>query len=1305
MIGIDTQETIAKMSVNSTAISLVSASKGSLWEWLRLTIELITFILTLIMACFTTIQAQASPIQLTLWERSSAEVMPNVPRQGELPTSSLGVHDSQNIELTARSGVEQEIFTEAFPASSSILQLETPTDLPFSQTPYHPRHFDAVNDGEQNPSQPLSWEQSSESSQVLLTELNVEETKTVDLKSSEPQMEEYDKTLTMSSDPLELSSGKTPVKTFPEEVLAEDKTDAKVSGKVSFQSILEEETRLGGEFINGRVDLVQKWHQKKSVQSSSPVSTEQTPPRSSWSQSSPKGSEQINGRVDLIAQWFKAQANPKEDSWSFSQTLESLLESPFLLDLENLTFGEPVQSSTMFSSPSTLKSSPSVSSQPQLLLPTSPAVPRLNPTQPGNIVPRDGRPLDTGTNAHELLNLVEDVPNSSVPQPPSYVPVIPLEQPQPLSSPPKESSVSPLPPNVPKEVGWQILDIIIENLINDAAGKYPFLVNTSDLLTINPNGFNPQKANTYLSVNLDLDDFSSINPTSKEAFSDPILSNLTMSGYPDEQQFYWILPGNRVVIETQGGHFNTGYQGQDFSRFFLQRATARFGLFGQQAVFAIPQPLSSLIGTEKEEGLQILTGVAEISLPPGIDLQTVPAVRFNLLNIDGQGTNVTKIVRVDNINKATTNDKEGGGSSFVNLDASNAPRFIQAFPTINLQPFLANGLQWRRGEVVSIEDLASIGITVGEPLSGQGFRFDLPLSSKPGIKTLQLNATDNNDLVRLLSNPFLSDRQRDFYYLNSLMWYSGGQGPATIENIELNQGSKDWYRSTVSWSHNRSLLTYDPENIELNYTNVFSNPGISLTYSDFDNTDNKQTLSASFGLLLGGVFAWIAPDDLKTSLDEAHGNYEQVKSLDTLKTKATSQQRRSMNFRLNRTLQNTSSNSALSQVSGSYTFYGNVTPDNSLVLQIRSGIYARAANFYEQTVSDWTNPPWRISSVRPSDFGPLVFTGVNVPIDSTNINYNPVFTLGFAMATDQTGQVILDQTITLDRYSLTAVPFIGGRAVDIDFGRINFIRILERQINTQNYQGYLYFPSLELLLSGTVDDVSYSVSLGGWYNFYPQSAPSIENNQPTSNGSISSENSLGFFLKGLLKADINNIFYDDQNQWDTILTHTPALSLNATTDPNRLNIASLSLSYTLQLLRRNYGGSLTFSTSYSPQGLNAAFENNSLGKIGLFTALNFYHQVGLRFYGSLSLGDTNFYYVESTYDILRNEQWGTVSIGPYASNYVTATRGFNSQIQDNNYGGIFVYTLPNSGLSLRARLGTGETGFRGEINLNGQIKF
>ena len=1060
--------------------------------------------------------------------------------------------------------------------------------------------------------------------------------------------------------------------------------------------------------VNGRIDLVQEWNKKQlaghpALESSALASP--TVSEDYLQQKKTLPPEHINGRVDLIAQWLQAQESSNGDSSSFSSTLESLLEDSFFLDLENIVFGDRVQ--LPFATPvaPASKSPPTLSPSSQLPLPIAPAVPRPNPVQPGGIVSGDNRPLDTGSNAQELLNLVEESQNASPPQTPSYVPVVPLEKPQLPDSPPKESSVSPLPPNVPKEVGWQILDIIIENLITDAASKYPFLVNTSDLLTINPNEFNPQKANTYVNTRLDLDDFSDVSDTSTEAFSDPVLSNFTVSGYPNGQQFYWILPGNRVVIETEGGHFNIGYQGRDFSRSFSQRATSRFGLFGVQAVFALPQALSDIVGTEKGDGLQILSGVAEITLPRGLELNPFSEVQFNLININGQGSNTTKIVRVDDINKATTNDREGGGASFVNLDASNAPRFLQAFPTINLQPFLTEGLQWRRGEEVSVEDFARIGITVGDPLSGQGFRFDRPLSSNPGLKTLQLNTTDNNDLVRLLSNPFLSDRQRDLYYLNSLMWYSGGQGAATIENIELNNTGKDWYRTTVSWSKNRTLLTYHPENIELNYTNIFTNPGLSLTYTDLENTDNKQILNASAGLLFGGIFSFINPGELNSSLDEAHTNYEQVKSLDTLKTKATSQQRRAMNFRLNRTLQNASSNSALSQLSGSYTFYGKTTPNDSLVMQIRSGLYSRAVSFYEQTVSDWTNSPWRISSVRPSDFGPLVFTGVNVPIENTNIDYNPIYTLGFVTAIDQGGEVVFDQTIVLDRYVLTAIPILAGRAADIDFGRINFIRTSERQIETQAYQGYLYLPALEFLLAGTIGDWNYNVSLGSWYNFYPQSAPSIDQNQPPPKSSITTENNLGFFFKSLIKADINHIFYDENNQWETILTHTPALTFNASTEPNRLNISSIGLSYTLQLLRREYGGSLSFSTSYSPQELNAFFENNSLGKLGLFTGLSFYHQAGFRLYGSLSLGDTSFYYLESTYDILRSSQWGTLGIGPYISNYVTATRGFNSQIQDNNYGGIITYSLPNSNMSLRTRLGMGETGFRGELSLNGQIKF
>jgi len=1091
--------------------------------------------------------------------------------------------------------------------------------------------------------------------------------------------------------------------------------------------------------INGRVDLVERWLQgenqsfdttddtqsprlevltsplSKAVQTFSDLDSmltvwELANEHSKKAIASPSSRDLgVNGRVDLVERWLQAENQPfdttKDNPLSltpYSHTLPSLGSDYVFGDF--IFFSEKIEDQLHPRVQNINISTPVVTPSP---------LPKLNSRQmpsvqlaPGSntLVPRSNDlPFSNQTNLEELVTLAED--NAVAQGQPRYVPQIPLENPTPPQPETQEAPASPLPPNVPREVGQKILDIIIENLLDSGASKYPFIINTSDLLTINPSNFTPSKFNSYLNFFLDLDDFESINPVAEEAFSDPVLKNLSASVYPDDQQFYWILEGNRVVIETNGAHFNTGYQGIVSNRAIQQRATSNFSLFGQQAVWALPQTLGSITGVERTDNLQILSGVAQIVLPNNITLDPDLQINFTLNNFDGQGSDFTKIVRVDDVNKGNTSDLEGGGAFFTNLDADNAPRFLQAFPTVNIQGLLNSDVQFRRGETIPLENFQAMGITLGEFFSGQGFRFNNTLTSAPGIKTLQLNASDNNDLVKLLSSPFLTDRERDYHYLNSLMWNSGGQQPATVETIELGQSSEDWYRLTLSWSNNRTLLEYHPEKVELSYTNIFANPGLSLTYRDLGHIDDRQTLNVSLGLAFGGLFYLLNPNHLNNHLDEAHQHYQEARSMAPLKTQATSQERRAMNFRLNRTLQNASSNSSLSQVSGSYTFHGDVTPHNSLLMQVKSGIYGRAVSFFNQTVTDWSEAPIIMSSVRPSDFGPLIFAGINIPIELTSIDYNPVFTLGFVTVQDEGGQLLLEDSIRLDRSVLTTVPIIGGKAADIDFGRITFRQTIDRLITTSNYQGYLYLPALEFDLAGTMGDISYSVALGSWFNLYPQSAPGITENFAPPNSSISKEKSLGLYFKTFVKGDFTHIFYDAQNQWHTILTHTPSLSLNAGANPNRLNISSLGLSYTLQLLRREYNGSVTFSTSYSPQGLNAEFAPNSLGKLGLFTALNFYHQSGLRFSGSLSLGGTSFYGMEVTYDIFQSPTWGVLGLGPYYANYVVATRGFDSQVADSNYGLVINYTLPNSGLGIRAKLGTSESGFRGQLNINGQIKF
>ncbi|MFN5514975.1 MAG: hypothetical protein ACK5CA_09560 [Cyanobacteriota bacterium] len=1026
----------------------------------------------------------------------------------------------------------------------------------------------------------------------------------------------------------------------------------------------------------------------------------------------------VNGRADLVKIWLESKETKVQENESAAKPTASSTKAGEFADARlpretAYAFGELAPLSPELERRLGLEASkpeakpenqPTVSALPPNPTLTSIPAPRQAPG--GNNLILDNRELPFGAqpNLEELVTLAEDQTTAQIP-PPRFVPNVPLETPAPPAPETPEAPASPLPPNVPREVGQKILDIIIENLLDSGAGKYPFILNTSDLLTINPASYTPSKFNTYLNFFLDLDDFESVNPVAEEAFSDPVLKNLSASVYPDDQQFYWILDGNRVVIETNGAHFNTGYQGIIFNRTIQQRATSTFSLFGQQAVWALPQTLGSITGAEGADNLQILSGIAQIVLPSNLTLDPDLQVNFTLNNFDGQGNDFSKIVRVDDVNKGNTSDLEGGGAFFTNLDADNAPRFLQAFPTVNIQGLLNNDVQFQRGETVPLENFQAMGITVGEFFSGQGFRFNNTLTSAPGIKTLQLNASDNNDLVKLLSSPFLTEREKDYYYLNSLMWNSGGQQPATVETIELSQSSEDWYRLTFSWSNNRTLLEYHPEKVELSYTNVFTNPGVSLTYTDLSNIDDRQTLNASLGLAFGGLFYLLNPNHLNDHLDEARQNYTEARSMATLKTQATSQERRAMNFRLNRTLQNASSNSGLSQVSGSYTFQGNITPEDSLLMQVKSGVYTRAVSFFNQTVTDWSEAPIIMDSVRPSDFGPLIFAGVNIPIELTNIDYNPVFTLGFITVQDEGGTLLLEDSIRLDRNVLTTVPIIGGKAADIDFGRISFRQTIDRLITTSNYQGYLYLPALEFVLAGTMGDISYSVALGSWFNLYPQSAPGITENFAPSNSSISKEKALGLYFKAFVKGDFTQIFYDANNQWETILTHTPSLSLNAGTNPNRLNISSIGLSYTLQLLRREYNSSVTFSTSYSPQELNAEFAPNSLGNIGLFTALNFYHQSGFRFSGSLSLGGTSFYALEATYDILQSPEWGVIGIGPYYANYVVATRGFDSQVADSNYGLVINYTLPNSGLGVRAKLGTSETGFRGQLSINGQIKF
>jgi hypothetical protein len=886
-----------------------------------------------------------------------------------------------------------------------------------------------------------------------------------------------------------------------------------------------------------------------------------------------------------------------------------------------------------------------------------------------------------------------------LPIPTDELPPLPLPETQPGEQPeqPPEDR-----PELTTEEKRTLLRALMRNLLDNSATRYPFLVNTSDKLIINPRNFQPAKFQFYSNFSFDLDNLDRNNSAQPEKLSTALMESGNISLYPDEQQFYWVLDGNRVVIETEGKHLNVAIQGNASQRNQRQIAEVATVFWGVQSVFGLPNNFQDLLGDKNLEDLNIIVGSGEIVRPSGDNLGEDFSVNINLIGPDGNL--LEKFILGDERANATTTELEGGGAFFENLDATNAPIFFQGFPTINLQSLLNNGVELEVGSIIPSENLAEAGLTLGDFFTKEGFAFDAPISSFPGVKILRLDQSDNNDIVSILSNPFLSQQERDFYYLNSLMWYNLGQRDPDFFTFNLSNNRKDWSRYTLSWSHNRTLLQYDPEEIKLNYVNVFSNPGLSITTAKLAEADNHQTTNASLGLILGSAFHLINPVNLNETIQEAKEKYQNLEPLATLNTQATSAQRRQMNQRLNDTLNYGNTNSNLHQVSGSYTFASNITPDSSSLWQLRTGLYRRNVLFIGQERAAWSpESPVIITSVRNRDLGPIFFTGVNVPTSLTGINYEESFEFTFLRLETSDGEVLFDQSFVFDNRLdnlFTAAPIIGpGKAYDLSFGRIKLSRFRDRDVQTTFYSGSLYFPSVELVTSGTINNFSYALSTGLWFNLFPDSAPMIERNLGNVIRNATNEMSMGGMLKLSAKADFRNIFYDDQKQWQTIILNSPIFSLNYNTNPNRLNLSTVSLANVFQLVRRDFNVTLYPVLSYSPQVLNPNVNSNRVGNVEAFVLMNLSHQSGWKLNSNISFEQQTRYQIEATYNVIKNEKIGSLEIGPYMGNFFRSFPGFDFLVGSNNYGIKLQYQTPNSGFMLNSRISHGSSGFQGDLNL------
>lgn len=848
----------------------------------------------------------------------------------------------------------------------------------------------------------------------------------------------------------------------------------------------------------------------------------------------------------------------------------------------------------------------------------------------------------------------------------------------------------------------EVREELINFLLNNAAQKYPNIVNTTDAIIIKPNQYKPQDFNFYTDFELRFD--GNIIKLNEQI---PIITYWNFSKFNDG--FYWILDGNKMVIETTGIHGGLSYQGFSSKTNYEQIAKGGTTFWGVQTAWAFPPVIGNLIGEAERESAE----------QTNITILSLEVINPKEAKIDEYSVTFTGIIpgsdiaiSFDDISKAETYSPEGGGAFFENLDADNAPVFLQGFKTVNLKPLLDHGVELKAGEIIPEENLKKAGLVWGDFFTGEGFSFTPntdPLTQKkfPKLQRLRLGDDVNNDLVSLLSNPFLSEREREVAYLNALDWINFGPQNIQIQNFNETTIENDWYRFTISHSHNRSLLYYHPEKIEINYTNVFANPGLSLTLTSLNEIETRQTINTSIGNILGVIFEFINPNNLDESLDEAKEINANLKPISSLKTKATSPQRRAMNTRLNLTLGNTENVNSLSQVSGSWTFASKITPEDSLLFQFKTGLYQRSVQFYQQKTSEWSQEsPTIFFTVRDIDLFPITFSSVNIPIFKTDIEEpkNVFQTVSLIISTPE--DIIIRNLATITPIPFSSVPFPNPQhPAEIEFGLLELARFRNRLVEESSYLGKIYLPAIEFLLSGTKNNFNYGFSTTLWYNPTPNSAPNVENNATNIIG-ISQEHSLGVAVNSYADLVIRNFYnFDEQKRPRLSIIQVPSLSLTLNSSPNRLNTSSATLGYLFILRTPDFGFSLSNNLIYTPQGINALVNQTNQGEFGIFFICSFFTQSGLntRFY--LEFGTQIFTNLSATYTVINNPKFGQLSLGAYYRNFTSLTRGLGTRISDSAYGGIIDYIHPYTNFNINAELGVNERGFDGKLRMGLKMKF
>lgn len=756
-----------------------------------------------------------------------------------------------------------------------------------------------------------------------------------------------------------------------------------------------------------------------------------------------------------------------------------------------------------------------------------------------------------------------------------------------------------------------------------------------------------------------------------------VIHRAAYSKYLPEEQLYRVLPGNRVAIETKGFEAKLDYYGREYTQTIDEKIQSTQALWGLQSVWVVPQSLQDLLGQENFNSAQILSISGEVVVPKG---EPIPRVLIN---------SPSYTLEPPNLGSGATYSPNGGGALFSELEAGNTPTLLQAYPSHNLQVFLEG-----EGLVVGAKTPSSLlkraGIVFGDPLTGQGFKFEPEVSSFPGIKIAQPDKFDNLDLLNVLLNPFLDQSTKDSYYLNSLQWVSLGLKQPKIVETTTQETNQDWYQLRLNLPHNRTLIQYEKQPGLAVYYNVFANPGVAFTVS-FDKraVHRSSSSNATVGALLGSFFEALMPKRLEKSLWEARLRRDREDPFTPLRTETTAEQRRLINQRLNRTLDLAGRVSSIAQLSGSFSSPSHIRPNKSSMFQIRAGLVGRRSRPI-QVDQSFEDGDTFISKLKLSNrnFGPLVFVGV--PVNPDLVNDSVTENRNTAV------QVLVSDKNGIPKFRLQAssdqvvVP-VGVRTFVSAFDSIELSQIGDRRTEIRRFDGTQYLPSVEVLRVGSRGNFSYGWSSGAWWNTAPNTAPGVIRNDVGDR-----EKRLGLYANGMLNWSRTKAV-SEKDIVKRITSHNTGIKLAVNSQSNASNPSSLTLSHSIS--RQTASMSMGLTGGLFVAGSRAE-EGKSIRSIA-FLRGQMRLPMGLEVNLSVEKGESSLNSVEISQMV--SKHW---SVGVYGRNYTTVI-GPQTRVSTAEGGkgtmGLTVTHHPKKTMMFRGGLGF-EDG-KLQLQLQGELGF